>query len=211
METNTRALIIFTRNPVAGRVKTRLARAVGDERALAIHNELVGITARMTGKLPASIDCHLFFDDAVPASDPWTGRRCHSHVQAKSADLGDRMLDAFQRLFTIGYQSVVIIGTDCPYLDAPLVASAFTGLETNEMVIGPARDGGFYLLGVKEMSALQFAGITWSTSSVFEEFMDATPVGKSEVCVLETLEDIDDIQAYNTFQMFCKNLKNNTL
>ncbi len=110
------------------------------------------------------------------------------------ADLGDRMKAAFREVFQQGYKKVVIIGTDCPELDAETLDEAFDALESEEIVVGPAKDGGYYLLGMKGLNDSLFEDKNWSTSTVFSDTMaDIRRLGLS-VHLLKTLSDVDVYQ-----------------
>jgi rSAM/selenodomain-associated transferase 1 len=183
-----RLIIIFYRNPVAGHVKTRLASGVGKEKALEIHIRLSTLTMQaVTSVTSAKV---VFYDREILSGDFWEDHLFNKELQ-KGADLGERMYNAFQRMFRTGYQSIIIIGTDCPEITGPLLESAFENLQKHDAVIGPAFDGGYYLLGLKALAPELFSGIKWGSASVFDQTMLKLKLSGKSVHCLARLHDID--------------------
>ena len=158
-------LLIFTKTPVLGQVKTRLAQAVGNYRALAIHHLLVEKTLEVAH--PLSVHKALFFSAALP---PKTERlpEITYYQQQHGSNLGERMQAAFDWGFKKGYQQIVIIGTDLWELETATLQEAFTALASHETVIGPATDGGYYLLGLTQPNPKLFTDKQWGWGSVLE-------------------------------------------
>jgi len=156
-------LIIFYRNPELGKVKTRLAATVGDDRALAIYFKLASYTREVS--LNTACDRVVYYSDFIDTEDSWLNSHFKKRLQA-GASLGDRMKQAFSDSLAAGYERVCIIGTDCPELTAQIINDAFTKLRSHEVVIGPVVDGGYYLLGMKKLHADFFANKAWGTNSV---------------------------------------------
>lgn len=194
-------LLIFAREPVLGRVKTRLAADIGPEAALAAYRELLALTvaAVQAAQVPATVwlaeapaehapgqfasATHLLPRPEWPGL-PWL-------VQPATSSLGERMAHAFAEAFAAGAGRVVIIGTDCPGLTADLLRQAFTQLATHDLVVGPAADGGYYLLGMNELHTNLFLNKQWSTASVLAATLaDAGHLGL-RVAQLPTLADVD--------------------
>ncbi len=187
MSLHREALIIFARKPVAGKVKTRLAAAVGEETALRIYIRLLTHTREVA--MGAGCDVHVFLTEP-PADLFWQDFTLD--LQAEG-DLGLKMHDAFVQLFAAGYQHVIIIGSDCPDLQASHVQQAFGALAAHDAVIGPAADGGFYLLGMRQMHSNLFRNKSWSTEKVFAETIaDLRDAGLS-YAVLPQLRDVDEV------------------
>ena len=138
-------LIIFVKNAVKGKVKTRLAATIGDEKALEIYQILVQHTFDITIALP--VNKAVFYSDFLQ-EDIWSPAFYENFVQS-GTDLGERMYQAFQQGFATGYEQVCIIGSDCYELTEQIIQQAFEKLELTDVVIGPAEDGGYYLLGMK--------------------------------------------------------------
>ena len=158
-------LLIFTKTPVLGQVKTRLAQAVGNYRALAIHHLLVEKTLEVVH--PLSVHKALFFSAALP---PKTERlpEITYYQQQHGSNLGERMQAAFDWGFKKGYQQIVIIGTDLWELETATLQEAFTALASHKTVIGPATDGGYYLLGLTQPNPKLFIDKQWGWGSVLE-------------------------------------------
>ncbi|MEL7022080.1 MAG: TIGR04282 family arsenosugar biosynthesis glycosyltransferase, partial [Bacteroidota bacterium] len=158
------ALIIFTKNPVLGECKTRLASTTSDEYALRVYVELL----RHTREIALSLDVsrHLFYSNEVHLNDDWAEADFKKFVQC-GHDLGARMRAAFETSFE-QCKRVIIIGSDCASLQPQIVDLAFAKLETHPFVIGPTFDGGYYLLGMQQFEPSVFDDIEWSTETVFE-------------------------------------------
>lgn len=166
-----RALLVFAKAPKPGKVKTRLLAAVSPEVAAELHEACITDTLRLARKMHGC-DVLVF---AAGGSSYFRGlaRRRGSGARLRvlpqrGADLGARMESAFRKCFAMGYREVVVIGTDTPWMGAERVRQAFSGLRVNDLVIGPAEDGGYYLLGLREMVPGIFRGIPWSTERVLQ-------------------------------------------
>jgi rSAM/selenodomain-associated transferase 1 len=183
------ALIIFTKNPEAGKVKTRLAATLGDEEALAIYRQLLSHTNSVTEYLP--VDKFVFYSNHIEQKDFWDSKHYYKEVQ-QGFDLGERMQNAFDATFQDGYDKILIIGTDCPDLNAGIIMNAFAYLNSQDVVIGPAEDGGYYLLGMKQLYLELFEDINWSTNTVLHETQMKCTALQLNYCLLPVLKDIDE-------------------
>jgi uncharacterized protein len=183
-----KALIIFVRKPELGKVKTRLAATVGNEKALTIYKELVAHTCGIAKEIKA--DKVVFYHEAIEENDCWSATSFYKEVQINS-DLGEKMKAAFVTVFAKGYEKVLIIGSDCLQLTTSIVQSAFDELSTNDIVIGPANDGGYYLLGMKKLNSFLFENKKWSTSTVFSDTIADIATNQLTVSVLPQLIDVD--------------------
>ncbi|HMQ87740.1 MAG TPA: TIGR04282 family arsenosugar biosynthesis glycosyltransferase [Flavilitoribacter sp.] len=190
------ALIIFIRNPEPGKVKTRLAAAVGDERALAIYRELLDLTRRAA--LGSEAEKYLWYSHFVDKADGWPESDFRKMLQ-QGEDLGDRMAYAFETVLA-DHGKAVIIGSDCPYLSPVLLDEAFEALDDSDFVIGPATDGGYYLLGMNRFVPEIFQGIEWSTDTVFRETVARIRQSGADYEVLPQLSDVDEIADWERFQ-----------
>jgi rSAM/selenodomain-associated transferase 1 len=166
-----RALLVFAKTPKPGKVKTRLLAAVSGEVAAALHEACIADTLRLARKMRR---CDAFLFAAGGASyfrklvkKRGSGARVRVLPQ-RGADLGARMEHAFRKSYAMGYSEVVVIGTDTPWMGVARLQRAFAELRTNDVVIGPAEDGGYYLLGTRQMVTEIFTGIPWSTERVLE-------------------------------------------
>jgi len=198
--TSKKALIIFTRNPELGKVKTRLAKSVGDESALEIYKFLLKHTVAITKNL--NVDKYVFYSENIHRDDIWNPEIFRKKLQT-GTDLGEKMQNAFSELFEMGYEKVLIVGSDIFELGQSDIENAFEVLQTTETVIGPATDGGYYLLGMKELNATIFQNKNWGTSTVLEETL--ADLRQKKYVLLEERNDVDyfeDIKEIDAFQQF---------
>lgn len=181
-------LIIFYRNPQAGKVKTRLAATLGDEKALEIFVKLSSHIRDITENL--TVDKIVFYSDAIEQGDLWTDTAYLKALQ-RGDDLGARMKNAFAEGFRSGYISVCIIGTDCYELTEEVLARSFEALKTADAVVGPARDGGYYLLGMNKPFPELFDNKPWSTDTVFRKTIEDLDLLGLKYAILPVLRDVD--------------------
>ncbi|MFT5833707.1 MAG: rSAM/selenodomain-associated transferase 1 [Cognaticolwellia sp.] len=181
-------LLIFIKNPIKGEAKTRLAATVGDDEALRIYLELL----KHTRSIGEKIDAHrnLFYAHFINNSDEWNNDDFDKQLQI-DGDLGEKMAAGFQATFEKGATKAVIVGSDCASLTVDIVNDAFAKLETNDFVIGPADDGGYYLIGMTEFIPEVFQNITWSTEHVFPQTIEAINNQNKSCALLPMLSDID--------------------
>lgn len=184
-------LIIFVKNLVPGMVKTRLAEDVGMFLALDVYQELVNNTAKVVKKV--DVDKIVFYSEYVEVEDSFDAENIEYHIQ-EGNELGERMNNAFQVGFDKGYSRVIIIGSDCYDLKKKHLVEAFDQLEINDIVVGPAKDGGYYLLGLNGPCPALFEGKTYSHAKVFQELMAEAEELELEVHLLEKLNDIDTLE-----------------
>lgn len=182
-------LIIFIKNPVLGRVKTRLASAIGDEKALEVYMQLLEITRKTAVK----VNCtrHVFYSDEIE-DDGWDEDLFNKHVQ-EGIDLGNRMQKAFERVFALGAEKAVIVGSDCPQIGPEAIDEAFAVLGTKDVVLGPAKDGGYYLLGMKKRHDFLFKDKEWSTDTVFDDTILDLMENRLTYGKINQLSDLDTI------------------
>ncbi|MCT4698138.1 TIGR04282 family arsenosugar biosynthesis glycosyltransferase [Tenacibaculum haliotis] len=193
-------LLIFTRNPELGKAKTRLAKTVGDETALEIYKFLLNKTNQVTKDL--SCDKAVYYSVKVRKNDIWDAT-IYQKQQQNGNDLGARMQNAFKNSFDKDYEKVMIIGSDLYDLTPNIIEDAFTKLNTNDVVIGPAEDGGYYLLGMNVLQPHIFQNKEWGTSSVRKETL--ANLKDKKVHLLTMLNDVDvfeDIENHSAFQQF---------
>jgi rSAM/selenodomain-associated transferase 1 len=185
----TSLLMVFVRNPQLGTVKTRLAVTVGDKMALEIYMELMRHTAEMTQKVSA--DKKVFYSEKIEQHDIWTEMNFSKALQTKGT-LGQRMENAFRTAFEQGYKKVLIVGSDLYSLKASHIEKALQQLNKKEVVIGPAQDGGYYLLGLKRNLPALFCNKNWGTSTVLKETLK--DLKTKSIALMEPLNDIDDFE-----------------
>ena len=200
MDTSAEALIIFVKNNEPGKVKTRLAKTLGESRALEVHRELQHQTEQAVRFLTS--DKMVYYSDYVPEENPlWPQERYHHFVQ-KGTGLGERMSNAFEELFDKGYEKVCIIGSDCPYITQDILENAFNRLLETDVVIGPSRDGGYYLLGLVEPREELFEDINWGGSQVFDKTIQkliSQDMIWYELPILEDVDTEDDLDRYRLY------------
>ncbi|WP_166967185.1 TIGR04282 family arsenosugar biosynthesis glycosyltransferase [Yeosuana marina] len=198
--TSKNALIIFTRNPELGKCKTRLAKTIGNEAALEIYKFLLEHTAEISKTVKA--DRYVFYSENIKKEDVWNSEVFRKKLQY-GYDLGARMENAFSELFQLGYEKIIIIGSDLLDLTTEHIHDAFQLLNTNDFVVGPAKDGGYYLLGMKSVHSEIFKNKDWGSSTVLENTLN--DIQNSSFRLLEELNDIDsfeDIKPYKEFNKF---------
>jgi rSAM/selenodomain-associated transferase 1 len=182
-------LIIFYRNPELGKVKTRLAKTLGDEKALAIYLKLSSHTRAITENL--AIDKVVYYSNFVDTEDVWPNTTFQKKLQ-NGNDLGEKMNNAFVEGFQSGYERVCIIGTDCFELSRDIIKQAFDQLHTNDAVIGRAKDGGYYLLGMKKLILELFTNKTWSSDTVATDTIQNFKDLSLSYAQLAVLTDVDE-------------------
>ncbi len=200
--TSKNLLLIFTRNPELGKVKTRLAKDVGDETALEIYKFLIEHTVNVTKDL--SVEKEVHYSVKIRENDLWDNAIFSKKLQ-QGEDLGERMHYAFEQGFKAGYQNIIIIGSDLYDLNKEDLAEAFVDLQEYDAVVGPAEDGGYYLLGMNFLTSQVFKNKNWGTDSVLQDTLK--DLKNKNVKLLEPRNDVDyleDIQDVAIFQKFLK-------
>ena len=189
MDTNERALIlIFCRNAVKGRVKTRLAATVGDDEAFRIYELLCDRT--IDAIRTSAAERAVCYDSFLVEEDRWSAHVSHKRVQIEG-DLGVRLFEAFDWAFSQGFGKVVVIGTDCPGLSGGHLDSAIEALDRYDAVIGPAADGGYYLLGLKQTVPELFCKKNWGGDAVFRDTVADLQRADRSCFRLPVLHDVD--------------------
>lgn len=190
----TSRLLIFAKHPEPGRCKTRLIPTLGEAGAAELHAVLTARTLSQVARLPGNVSVDVCYT-GLDAS--WFQQQCDEHELAAEllpqveGDLGARMLAGFGRAFANGMKRVIAIGTDCPQLSAEIICSSLARLEESEIVLGPAADGGYYLLGMTAPVPELFEGIAWGSSSVLEQTLAVLERLSMSVSRLPVLSDID--------------------
>ncbi len=188
MNSGKRLLIIFYRNPELGKVKSRLAVTIGEERALALYLLMAAHARKISLSVP--VDRVVYYSAFIDREDNWPNESFKKQLQ-RGEDLGEKMKQAFEENINSGYESICIIGTDCLELTEDILMKAFEALKYNDTVIGPAADGGYYLLGMKKSIPEVFSNKMWSTSSVCQDTISDLKRLQCSYHVLPTLHDVD--------------------
>ena len=190
MSDDKKLLILFTRFPEAGRSKTRLIPALGAAGAASLQRQLTENTLRQAqavrDRLGLALEIHFAGGDEE-AMAQWLG--AHAFRRQGAGSLGDRMQRAFARAFADGMEQVVLIGSDCPGLGAGILEQAFLALDDSDLVLGPALDGGYYLIGLNAARPFLFDGIAWGTAAVLQQTLAKAKA--LHITHLAPLHDID--------------------
>ncbi|MDX2070988.1 MAG: TIGR04282 family arsenosugar biosynthesis glycosyltransferase [Haliscomenobacter sp.] len=181
------SLIIFIKNPALGKVKTRLAATIGDEAALAVYHKLSHRAREMA--LVLDVPRHLFYSDFIDDNDAWD-KALFIKKQQVGQDLGERMHLAFVDTLQTSSKAV-IIGSDCPLLTSEIVQLALDQLDEYPFVLGPALDGGYYLLGMRKPTPALFENMEWSTENVAKITLERMAESGAPCYLLPALPDVD--------------------
>lgn len=183
-------LIVFIKNPEIGKAKTRLAAEVGDQKALKIYRQLLSYTRSIAKKI--DVERQVWYSSYVQENDEWAKEGFEQHLQ-DGENLGARMKEAFVKaLVDDECKRVVLIGSDCAELTADILRNAFQELKNHDAVLGPATDGGYYLLGLSKFLPRLFEGKSWSTPTVLKETICDLESEKASFSMLTELNDVDD-------------------
>jgi rSAM/selenodomain-associated transferase 1 len=184
-------LIIFCKNPILGQCKTRLAASIGPEKALKVYEFLLNHTAKITSELSAKRI--VYYSQQIVQNDFFDPNHFEKALQ-RGDDLGARMAHALEQSFAQGAQKVLIIGSDLYDISAELIQRAFQALNTHQTVIGPAKDGGYYLIGMTQFNAEVFRNKNWGSPSVFSDTLSNLkpdlPFLLPEKNDIDTIEDL---------------------
>jgi rSAM/selenodomain-associated transferase 1 len=182
--------------PEPGKVKTRLGKDIGPEAASSFYRQIAEHVINRTAPKETGYKRIIFYtpEKKRPEFEKWlTGETLN--VQ-KGRDIGERMHNALEEMFEMGAEKAVVIGTDIPGLVKEIIDRAFFSLENADVVIGPAMDGGYYLIGMKSPHPELFSGITWSTEDVFKETVHRIEKNRLQFEVVDTLFDVDRLEDY---------------
>ena len=200
MKLDDRCLLFFIKSPEKGKVKSRLASVIGDERAANLYRDFTTqmLSTLRRGDFPFHICFYPY--NALKGVKKWLGDQ-HHYIPQKGKDLGERMSNAFRKAFDTGFKRVVLVGSDIPDLPLEFTEEAFFSLKEEDAVIGPSYDGGYYLIGFKDktFSPRVFEGMAWSSEKVFAETMKVLKQLNQSVHILPYRRDIDTIEDLRHF------------
>jgi len=182
-------LLIFIKNSELGHVKTRLAKSIGDNKALMVYKLLLRKT--MSETQPLAVEKIVHYSKKIEYNDIWDENIFKKELQ-EGESLGIRMKNAFNEQFKKNSQKVIIIGSDCYDISSKTIERGFKELEKEDVVIGPANDGGYYLLGMNHMIDSIFEEIDWSTDRVLKQTIKKLKKENKSFSLLEKLTDIDN-------------------
>jgi hypothetical protein len=190
-------VIIFVKAPRPGTVKTRLAKTMGAEAACGVYRRLVETVLEQLASLD-DVELRFAPDDAAAEVRPWLQPSWQARPQGEG-DLGQRLQSAFADAFAAGAERVVIIGSDCPEVQATDVREAWTELKIHDLVIGPATDGGYWLIGLKQPQPKLFDGMAWSSENVLGETLARAKANHLRIQLLRILNDVDTEEDWQQF------------
>lgn len=199
-------IIVFAKNPEPGKCKTRLAKSIGDEKALEVYRELLKHTAETIGKVNAHRA--VFYSEEIHQNDFWDEALFQKQVQSRG-HLGKKMQAAFEWGFNRDYSKICIVGSDLLELEPEDVERAFDELEHKDLVFGPASDGGYYLMGMARFYKNAFLDKAWSTETVLENTLK--DLEGLNISYLETKTDIDTVEDLVKHPEFHKYIPNQIL
>ncbi|WP_019037541.1 TIGR04282 family arsenosugar biosynthesis glycosyltransferase [Psychroflexus tropicus] len=182
-------VIVFAKNPELGKCKTRLAKSIGDEKALEVYKTLLKHTAETLAQVEA--DRVVFYSETIQHHDLWGEDVFQKQVQIQG-HLGEKMQAAFEWGFAQGYSEICIVGSDLMELKVTDLDQAFMELEAHDLVFGPAQDGGFYLMGMTQLYKRAFLDKAWSTETVLKDTLK--DLKGLKYALLETKTDIDYVE-----------------
>jgi uncharacterized protein len=185
-----RVLILFTRYPHLGKVKTRLGETLGAKRATYFYRTCAEWILKEAKQTASSQ--YIFYAEETRAEqmEQWAGPNFR-YIEQVHGDLGKRMSHAFDHVFNAGYKQAILIGMDIPGLTADTLTQAFQLLDGSEVVVGPTLDGGYYLIGMCTRHPELFVNIAWSTSVVLQQTRAVLEYLNLRVSYLPKLRDID--------------------
>ncbi|MBU0469085.1 MAG: TIGR04282 family arsenosugar biosynthesis glycosyltransferase [Candidatus Omnitrophica bacterium] len=196
MDATDNVLMIFLKYPEPGKVKTRLASSIGDEKAAFYYRDFVETIFKNTRSF--NYVRHVFFSPKEKAKEikDWLGEQ-EVYYEQEGECLGERQLNAFKKTLIEGVKKAVVIGTDNPLVNNEVVNEAMRSLESHDVVIGPSEDGGYYLLGMKKIKEMFFNNVDWSTDKVLDQILQNIGGSGLSVGVLKERFDVDTVDDLN--------------
>lgn len=179
------ALIVFVKNPKKGKVKTRLAADIGEEKALKVYCDLISFSKSL---IYSGLNVYVFHSPSLLEDFFWANTQ--NELQVKG-DLGVKMSTAIQQVLSDGSDKVCVIGSDCFEITQAHIKEAFRALDNNDLVLGPAKDGGYYLIGMKTLQNAIFEEMPWSHPDLMQATLSKAKNLNLNYELLEELSDVD--------------------
>ena len=195
VNTSQNCLILFAKSPQQGKVKTRLEADLGKAATLQFYLSLLQKQVSLVES--CSFATHSLWVDGQDQHQVFGSLAGKGHQQ-QGCNLGERMENALKSEL-LQFERVVLIGVDCPEMNISYIRSAFQSLKEKDVVLGPARDGGYVMIGFKNNVADIFDDIPWGTDQVLDSTLNKIEHLKLECCLLETLDDIDTVEDLEKF------------
>ncbi len=193
---NSQALILMTRVPVPGKTKTRLMPHLSAEECAGFHEACLQDIVRVQRELKKPTN--IFYSEELTEKFVSMFPKESRFISQEGDNLGERMSQAF-RISLQDYKFTVMVGSDLPHLTVRILQSAFEALEQHDVVLGPALDGGYYLIGLKQFIPDLFTGITWGSSEVFSQTIERVHSLGLSYRLLQTMQDLDTIEDLRVF------------
>jgi len=207
MRKTNHAILYFVKYPQPGKVKTRLAKTIGDQEATRLYKQLAEQSFLVLRDCPGA-DLIVVFDppeDHVKVHHWLSG--ADRYIPQEGSGLGERLTNSFKCAFDDGYQKVTAFGSDTLELTTTIVEQSFTALKEADVVIGPAKDGGYYLIGLSSPQPKLFEGINWSTSEVLFQTYQAINTLGLKYHTACPLEDLDEIKSGGSYEFIDSKLE----
>lgn len=200
-------LIVFAKEPKEGKVKTRLLRSLSKVRCLGLYRAFVKDTLDLARKITSA--------EKILAYEAWGNQPRYlrriaadfTFYRQSGRGLGQRMNNAFKVAHKSGAKKIIIIGSDAPNLPPKFLREAFAALKYQDVVIGPADDGGYYLIGLKEPCAELFKNVPWSSAQTLKNTLKNTTALKKKVIVLDKWYDVDSVESLSRLKADLRKLK----
>ena len=192
--------LLFVKSPQPGKVKTRLGEAIGDHHATQLYRCFAEDVLATLHQFSGSPLIFYAPADQGPVVSAWLGP-AHQYYPQQGRDLGERMAQAFQQAFQLGYRQVLVIGSDSPDLPLGYLQAAGEALAHNSVALGPSQDGGYYLLGFTpaNFTPAAFENISWSTATVYNQTLERLHQHQRRVHQLPTWYDVDTLDDLRQF------------
>ena len=193
-------IFIMVKYPELGKVKVRLAQSIGEESATQLYQAFIRDTLATVEDLNIPYHIAVHPPESQEQLAEWLGTS-YRYIHQKGANLGERLSTGFVTMFEMKYQQVIALASDCPDLPIEILQSAVSNLQTHAVVIGPAPDGGYYLIGFTPAKFIPnvFRNISWSTDTVFQETLSRIQAETHQVHVLPEWQDIDTMRNLQEF------------
>jgi hypothetical protein len=198
---NKNALIIIAKNPQNGSVKTRLKGSITDEKILELYTSLLEDTIQKFKVIPG-VDTIIAY--APDSAEEYFSQYGINLIPLSTCDLGLNMYHAFKEVFNRGYKKAALAGADIPDLTIPIILEAFDILSDKDLVYGPAKDGGYYLVGMRKLIKEVFENVPWSSDQTLKRSIEQAHHFGYSVGFIETLSDIDTIEDVKNMGFFTK-------
>lgn len=186
----TNVIMVFIKNPLLGKVKTRLSKTIGNLNALKVYRFLLKHTREIVEEQEAC-DKLVFYNHFIPVDDEWKSSHFHKFQQPKGEDLGNKMQKAFEIVFNLGYEKAILISADCPKIGSNILSNAFRKLDEVDVVIGPCKDGNYYLIGMNVMQKELFENKVWKNETAYKDTLDDLKRLNLSWFALPELVDVD--------------------